>query len=129
MNVFEDNPKKLFIIDGVGALVSAFFLGVVLVKFESFFGIPQSALYVLAIIPCFFFIYDLISFKSNEEKTGRNLKAIALLNMAYVFLSIGMSVYHFQSIKVFGWIYIIGEILILLFLIRIEYQVGSKHVN
>ena len=34
----ELNPKKLFLIDAYGAILSAFLFGVVLVKFEEIFG-------------------------------------------------------------------------------------------
>lgn len=42
------NPKKLFQIDGLGAILSAILLGIILVRFERFFGIPVSTLYFLA---------------------------------------------------------------------------------
>jgi hypothetical protein len=50
------NPKKLFLIDGLGALLSAILLGVVLVQLEYLFGIPKSTLYFLASLPCLFTI-------------------------------------------------------------------------
>ena len=34
------NPKKLFFIDGCGAILSAFLLGIVLVRFEKYIGMP-----------------------------------------------------------------------------------------
>ena len=40
----------MFLIDGVGALVSAFMLGVVLTQFDSLFGMPISTLNILRLI-------------------------------------------------------------------------------
>ena len=37
-------PKKLFLIDGIGAVLSAFLLGVVLVKLQSLIGMPTNHL-------------------------------------------------------------------------------------
>ena len=54
ITIAELNPKKLFLIDGFGAIISAFLLGVVLVKFEEKIGVPVSVLYLLATIPLFF---------------------------------------------------------------------------
>ena len=59
-------PRKLFIIDGLGALMSTFFLAIVLLKLEVYFGIPPSALYFLAVFPLIFVLYDLFSYFQNQ---------------------------------------------------------------
>ncbi len=105
-------PNQLFVIDGLGALVSAFLLGVVLVHFQSLVGIPTSTLYLLAAIPCFFLLYDLYSrFSIKEEKSGL-LFGIGVLNLLYCLLSVGLALSHSDVITQLGWIYIIVEVLI-----------------
>ena len=54
----SDNPKKLFLLDGLGAILSAILLGVVLVNQQALFGIPKPTLYFLASLPCLFAVYD-----------------------------------------------------------------------
>ena len=121
----ELNPKKLFLIDGFGAILSAFLLGVVLVKFEELFGIPTSVLYFLATIPIFFVIYDVFCYQKHL-KIGLLLKGIAVLNMLYCCVSIGLISYHFSSITILGWTYIIVEIILVSFLAMIEFRVGKR---
>ena len=121
----ELNPKKLFLIDGFGAILSAFLLGVVLVKFEEIFGIPTSVLYFLATIPIFFVIYDVFCYQKHL-KIGLLLKGIAVLNMLYCCVSIGLISYHFSSITILGWTYIIVEIILVSFLAMIEFRVGKR---
>ena len=121
----ELNPKKLFLIDGFGAILSAFLLGVVLVKFEELFGIPTSVLYFLATIPIFFVIYDVFCYQKCL-KIGLLLKGIAVLNMLYCCVSIGLISYHFSSITILGWTYIIVEIILVSFLAMIEFRVGKR---
>ena len=121
----ELNPKKLFLIDGFGAIVSAFLLGVVLVKFEEIFGIPTSVLYFLATIPIFFVIYDVFCYQKHL-KIGLLLKGIAVLNILYCCISIGLISYHFSSITILGWTYIIVEIILVSFLAMIEFRVGKR---
>ena len=121
----ELNPKKLFLIDGFGAIVSAFLLGVVLVKFEELFGIPTSVLYFLATIPIFFVIYDVFCYQKHL-KIGLLLKGIAVLNMLYCCVSIGLISYHFSSITILGWTYVIVEIILVSFLAMIEFRVGKR---
>ena len=119
----ELNPKKLFLIEGYGAILSAFLLGVVLVKFEEIFGIPTSVLYFLATIPIFFVIYDVFCYQKHL-KIGLLLKGIAVLNILYCCISIGLISYHFSSITILGWTYIIVEIILVSFLAMIEFRVG-----
>jgi len=125
----EQNPKKLFLIDGFGAIISAILLGVVLVRFERIFGIPSSVLYYLAIIPIFFVVYDTYCHQKEHLKTGLLLKGIAVLNLIYCCVSIGLVSYHFNTITNLGWAYIIIEIIIVSFLAMIEFRVGRKIIK
>ena len=120
------NPKQLFLIDGIGALLSAFLLGIVLVRFEHMFRIPTSVLYVLAVIPLFFAVYDFYFYRKGHQKLGLALKGIALLNLIYCSISIGVLWYHFDQVKLLGWIYIIVEIVIVLFLAMVEFKTGNE---
>ena len=120
------NPKKLFLIDGLGAILSAFLLGVVLVKAEIYFGIPSSTLYVLATIPILFAIYDLYCYRKDRSELGYSLKGIAILNLLYCFLSIGFACYHFKTLTIFGWFYVLIEILTVFTLAYIEYNTATK---
>ena len=122
-----NNLKKLFLVDGLGAILSAFLLGVVLVKFEWFFGIPKTTLYFLAALPIFFAIYDFYCFLKIESQLNKYLKAIAVINLCYCCLSLGLAFYHFDIITTFGWIYIIGEILIVVLIAIIELRAVNHH--
>ncbi|RFC53362.1 hypothetical protein [Brumimicrobium aurantiacum] len=122
------NPKILFLIDGLGAALSVLLLGFVLVRYESIFGIPTSALYFLATLPFVFMFYDLFSFFNANDKAGFHLKTIAFLNLMYCIVSLITAYYHSDSITYFGWFYIIFEIVILLFLSSVECKVG-KNIN
>lgn len=121
-------PKKLFLFDGLGALVSAFMLGVVLVRCESFFGIPSSVLYFLAALPCGFALLDFIFYKASSAINKRGLYIIGFINIAYCVLSVALAFSHIESITSWGWAYIIVEVLIVLSLAVYEMQV-AKNIN
>jgi len=125
----ELNPKKLFLIDGIGAILSSFLLGVVLVKFEAIFGIPSSALYFLATIPIFFAIYDFYCLQKRHQKTGIFLKVIAVLNLIYCCISLTLAFYHFGTITDLGWIYVCIEIIIVSLLALIELKTGRNIIK
>lgn len=123
---FIQAPRSLFLVDGVGALLSAFLLGVVLVYFEAFFGIPPSALYMLAAFPVVFALFDFFNFFTRMESVSRYLRLIALANGGYCLLSLGLAFFHRDLLTIFGWAYILGEIGIVAFLARMEWQVARE---
>ncbi len=119
----KQNPKKLFLIDGFGAILSSFLLGVVLVRFETFFGIPIPSLYFLALVPLLFVAYDFYSYRSNTN-TSNSLKRIAIANFLYCCISIGFALFHLETITTIGWAYILLEIAIVLVLATVELMVS-----
>ncbi|MGL5891650.1 MAG: hypothetical protein ACRC3B_17290, partial [Bacteroidia bacterium] len=77
------NPKKLFLADAIGAAFSAFMLGVVLVNFESVFGISKQPLYVFALIPCGFAVYSFVCFIRFPKNWRIYMQIIAAANLLY----------------------------------------------
>lgn len=126
INTLEKNPKKLFLIDGIGALVSAFLLGVVLVKLQLLFGIPSGKLYFLAVFPLVFAGYDCFAYLQARQKQAKLLKGIAMCNLVYCFISLGALLTHLEMITILGWTYILSEILVVSSLALVEFNIAQK---
>ena len=120
------NPQRLFVLDGFGALLSAILLGVVLVRLESVFGIPRQTLYLLAALPCIFAVYDFYCFYKINKNTGAFLKGIAIANLLYCLLSLGLVAAHRAVVTTWGWVYIITEIIIVCGLAWLELKVAGN---
>ena len=120
------NPQQLFLVDAVGALISAVLLGLVLTRFYDFFGIPIHALHILAIIPCFFILYDVVSYFQSRELSATLLKGIAFFNVTYCVFSLIMAFLHRETITIFGWMYIMGEVFVVLVLVGVELKVARR---
>ncbi len=119
-------PRKLFLIDSLGALVSALMLGVVLVKLEPIFGVPSKTLYFLAAIACVFSIYSFLGFLGITKKWRPYMTIIATANLLYCCLTIGMVSYLHEQVSILGYLYFIGEILIISILAFIELKVAAR---
>lgn len=119
-------PKRLFIVDGFGALLSAFMLGVVLVKYESIFGIPKDVLYVLAMLPCLFALFDIYSVVRIKRAIAKFLNSIAIMNLMYCVLSLVLCMYHFAQLTYLGWMYMLGEMMVVVVLASIELKVAKS---
>lgn len=122
---FSWNPKRLFLIDGFGAILSSFLLGVVLVKLENLFGIPIPTRYFLAFLPCTFAVYDFYCFTRVKENVGLFLKCIAYINISYCCISLGLAFYHYNQITYFGWTYVLLEIVLVLALANLELKTAN----
>lgn len=114
------SPKKLLLIDSLGALLSAFLLGVVLVKFESSFGMPLKVLYWLSIIACVFAVYSLMSYLIIKNNRKLYLKIIAFANLTYCCLTIGLVLFFSDELTNLGLIYFLSEVAVILTLVIIE---------
>ena len=122
----ESNPKIIFLIDGLGAGLTAFMLGVVLVRLEHIFGIPPSTLYFLALIPILYVIYDIYCYNKAKNNLPKFIKGIAVLNLIYCFVSLVSAFYHRGAISMLGWVYVIIEIIIIIVIASIEYKISNK---
>lgn len=122
------SPKKMLILDSIGALVSIFFLGFVLVKFQDLIGMPIQSLYILASIPFTFIFYDLYAINQDVHKQKSLLKGIAFLNFVYCLVSIVFLYFDYSQLTIFGWVYFIIEIVILLFVIYAELKLSKSAV-
>lgn len=120
------NPKRLFLLDGLGALLSAFMLGVILVKFNAYIGMPLSILYFLAVLPCFFAVFDFCCYFKLSTKWSVFIMIIAVLNLIYCVISFGFLILHYPDLTTLGKSYFILELIILIILIFIELKVAKQ---
>lgn len=124
-SISKSTIKSLFLLDGIGALLSAFLLGVVLVHYNSYVQIPIPTLYFLAALPCLFALYDFYCYFFLQSDLSKYLRIIAIINILYCVLSLILAFYHIQEISYLGWIYIIGEIIIVVALAAYELKISS----
>ncbi|CAM1372924.1 hypothetical protein [Tenacibaculum xiamenense] len=120
------SPKNLFLIDGIGALCSAFFLGIIFTQFNKLVGIPISSLYVLASIPCFFALLDAYFYFNSKRKSHINLRVIALFNFLYCIISLILVAIHRDKLTYLAWAYILLELSIICVLIFCELKVAKQ---
>lgn len=126
MKKIKFSIKNLFLIDGFGALISAFLLGVVLTRLENVFGMPRQALYVLAFFPCVFAVYDFLCFFLIHKNGHLFLKGIAIANLSYCAISIGFLIHHHLKLSALGWTYFLLELVVVIFLAQLELKISNR---
>jgi len=119
-------PSQMFLIDSLGAVLSAFLLGFVLVQLEYLIGMPKKELYFLALIACGFAVYSFLCYWRTPRNWRLFLKIIASSNLIYCFISIGLVVYHYEKLSDLGLLYFIIEFMILIIIATVEFKVATK---
>ncbi|MNL52718.1 hypothetical protein D3C87_1759160 [compost metagenome] len=116
------DKRNIFLLDGVGALVSATFTGIVLPFFAQWIGLPLWFLYCLAVLPLTYGIYSLSCYWLIKAIRPFMLKAIIIANLFYCFIS-GVVIFVYPGLTVWGRLLLTGEILIVLGVVLIELKV------
>lgn len=105
--------KNIFLIDGLGAIISTFCL-VVLVYFEDKFGMPKNYLYLFITIGSICSIYSISCYFLSSTNWRKYLTLIAISNLLYCGLTafaIYINAYKLTSI---GYIYFCVELVIII---------------
>ncbi len=121
LNKLAKNPKKIFLIDALGALFTCVLLIVIQTKLKFYFGMPVKTLTILSIIAFALFWYSTACFTLFQKINWKqHLKRIARANLIYCGLTFVLLVYNYKIITPLDWIYFFGEIIIISFLVSIE---------
>lgn len=121
-----NNPKRLFLLDGLGALTSAASLFFLLSNFDDFFGVSKPIVDVLAGIALLFSVYSLSCFFLVKQKWKMFLSLIAITNILYCLVTAGYLYYDYPQLTPLGLLYFIGEIGIILMLVYLELKAVIK---
>lgn len=125
MNLMTIHPKRLFLIDGCGALLSALLLGVVLVQFEEIIGMPRNILYILAALAGAFAIYSFSCSFLLAENWRPFMRGIAVINLSYCCLTAVLLFVFHHDLTALGMTYFVLEIMIVVALATIEWKRAS----
>lgn len=111
--------KKLFLIDGIGALLSFTTLIIIITFFQVHFGIPRLFLIIFSVIAFGLSLFALVNFRSKKHHQARVFITI-LLNIIYCMLSFFILVTFWNEIRLLGVIYMVLEKLVVLILVTYE---------
>ncbi|HEX2534330.1 MAG TPA: hypothetical protein VHK69_11380 [Chitinophagaceae bacterium] len=117
--------RRVFLVDGAGAVLSAFFLGIVFVHLERFFGVPRPVSYLLASIACLFALYSFGCYFFAARRWRLMLRIIVAANGLYGCLTIAYVLTLYHRLTVLGLAYFISELLVLAGLILYEVRILS----
>lgn len=107
----------------MGALLSAFLLGVVLTTFSEYVGMPHEILLLLSGIALALTGFSLGCYFFARKSWQPLLLAIGATNLLYCCLTIALVVYYSSQLTFFGFSYFVVEVLIIGVLASLELSV------
>ena len=119
--------QKIFLIDGIGALLTAISLGIILPYFVGLFNMPKSVLIILALIATGFAIYSFLCYFFVLINWKFYLSIIIYANSIYCVATILCMFYFYNQLKQFDIVYFLCEILIILVLVLYELKLIIKN--
>ncbi len=113
-------PKYIFLIDGLGALITTLSLILLIVPFSEFWGTDSAFISRLATATVFFTLYSLSCFFMAGNAWKKLLAIIITANSIYCIITAWMLYQSFNSITLWGIAYFAGEIAVILSLVCVE---------
>lgn len=115
-------PHHIFLLDGIGAVLSLLLLLVIVAPNPALFGLAQKTVVILALPILLFSVYSLSCFFIKPDDWQRFLSIIMVANLLYCLFSFILIIYYRQSLKPLGISYFLGEIIVIIVLVRFEWQ-------
>lgn len=120
VDTLTSNTKRLFLIDGLGAFVTAASLLAFSSVLNEYIGLPKSVLIALSAIALAFCVYSISCFFFVAQAWRPFLKAIVVANVTYCVLTLGLVLYFYPQLTILGLTYFLLEIAVVGGLVYIE---------
>lgn len=121
---FARRPRRLFLVDGLGAMVTALLVGVVLPALGEHIGTPRPVLRTLALTAAVFSVYSLTCAATRPARWPAWLQGIAIANAGYCLATAAVLIRFRATLQALDWLYFVGEIVLVSTLVMLELRVA-----
>ncbi len=122
----ESNEKRIFLIDAIGAFSSFVCLKFILPALQGHVGLSVDILQLLSIPALCFFLISGASFMGLLRPIQKYLRLIIQLNLGYAIITTTVLIINRAEVLTLGWVYFLGELVILLLLVWLEKTLLSQ---
>ncbi|MEO0733099.1 MAG: hypothetical protein AAFZ52_09710 [Bacteroidota bacterium] len=121
-----DQPRKLFLLDGLGALGTALALGIAHPNMRPWFSMPWEILYPLAGVAGLFCLYSFTCHTRFPANWRAYLRGIAIANLAYCGFTLFLVLRRWSFLTFWDLVYFGAEIGIVVALAGWELRIATK---
>lgn len=126
INHLSKKQNTLFLIDSLGAFLTALFLFIIMQQLNQYFGMPKTVLTNLSVIAGLFCIYSTACFLFLKGRWTLYIRIIGVANLLYCVLTIGLLIKYYSLLTIIGTIYFLIEIVIICGLSYVELKVAAE---
>lgn len=123
--IMKLNEKNIFLLDGIGAVLSATTMGLILPLLSELIGLSAVSLRLLGLVGLMLAIYSLICFFFIKRPKSLMLLIIILANSLYCVLALSIA-FISSELTILGRGYFIVEVAIILGVVFLESRVYQK---
>ena len=124
ISYFINKPKAIFLVDSIGAFLSAFCLLIISRFYGNYFGINPSTLQLLTILPIVFCIYSACCYLLVKRSYKPFILIIAIANLLYCLITLLLMFTLYSELTILGLSYFVIELMIIALIISIEFKVS-----
>jgi hypothetical protein len=118
----QPKPKRIFLIDGIGAFLTVICLLAILTVVNPYFGMPDKWVRIFLFIAMTYFIFSLGCFALLGHHWKPYLKMIILGNIGYCILTLSLMGCYYPILTIFDFGFFLLEVLVLIYLASVEYK-------
>jgi hypothetical protein len=118
----KTHPKIIFLVDGLGALLTAFLLLGILIPLQGFFGMPKNILIILSLIALAFAVYSLGCYFFLKGNWKLFLFGISIANFFYCCLTLTLIYFFYSELTGLGVTYFLVEVMVVMGLVMVEWK-------
>lgn len=126
ISYFVKNPKAIFLVDSIGAFLSACCLLIIARFYSNYFGINPSTLQLLTILPILFCIYSACCYLLIRRSYKPFILIIAMANFLYCLITLVLMCTLYSELTILGLSYFVVELMIIGIIIYLEFNISSK---
>lgn len=126
---FSRHPQKLFLLDSIGAFLTACMLIVMLIFFRKYIGIDIEVFTLLISIAVLYSLYSFCCYKIHPEKWQIFLRIIAIANMVYAGGIMVFICLNYNYLALLGILYFSIEAVIIIGLAILELKVVKEFTD
>jgi uncharacterized membrane protein YobD (UPF0266 family) len=123
------DERTIFVLDGAGALLSVFLLGVCLPAYTHIIGMPPHVLYLMCAAPAAYLLYDIYAFFFANHRNPKWLQAIMLANLGYCLFTSALVILYFQDLSAWGRLYFTAELGVILSLVMYQWRFSTQNFS
>lgn len=127
VNHFIEKQKSVFLIDSIGACMTAFSLFVIVRQFDAYFGMPKRELTFLSVLAVCFCSYAAACFLFLKAGLKPFIRYMGIANLLYCALTTGLLIKYYPLLTMIGKTYFLIEIVIICVLSYIELTVAASN--